>query len=79
MKVRLRNIEVLTASQWHKPGDHPAVTHKMLAEGGRAEYGVIGPTGAIVCPGDWIITNEQGRHTVATNAKFHATYEEVEA
>jgi hypothetical protein len=78
VKVRLRNVEVLTASQWKKPGDHPAVTHKMLAEGGRAEYGTMGAGGVIVCPGDWIVTNEQGRHRVMTNEKFHASYEEVQ-
>jgi len=78
MRYKRRIEPSFEASQWHKPGDHPAVDRKMLAEGGRSEYGLISRENMIVVPGDWVLTLPSGRHQVLRDSEFHKTYEPVE-
>lgn len=61
---------VIKATQWFKPGDHPAVVMKdgvpwvETLEGGHA-----------VTPGDWIITGVKGEHYPCKPDIFAMTYE----
>jgi hypothetical protein len=61
---------VVEASQWFKPGDHPAVICSEIPHVKTAG----GP--APVHPGDWIITESDGRgHYPCRPDIFAATYE----
>lgn len=54
-KFRKKPVEV-EATQWLKPGDHPAVYPSSISS-----YGVIGKQGTVdVHPGDWIIAEMDG-------------------
>ena len=83
----------ITASQWFKNGDHPAVRDISDSDdlfftgmGGatlveREKFGVIGTLESpnhLVTPGDWIITGVQGEHYPVKNSIFLATYEKIE-
>lgn len=74
---RLRKQPSVLARQWFKPGDHPAVTHKMKAEGANADYGYVLGEDLIVVPGDWVLTLENGKHKVVGNNTFLDLYEPV--
>ena len=84
----------ITASQWFKSGDHPAV--RVISDsddlyftgmGGttlieREKFGVIGTLESpnhLVTPGDWIITGVQGEHYPCKPDIFEATYESEQA
>ena len=79
----------ITASQWFKSGDHPAVRDISDSDdlfftgmGGatlveREKFGVIGTLESpnhLVTPGDWIITGVQGEHYPCKPDIFEATY-----
>jgi hypothetical protein len=70
---------VISAKQWHKHGDHPAVTPVPANNPvyDAETYGWV-PTlegGHIVTPGDWIITGVKGEHYPCKPDIFAATYE----
>lgn len=73
MKYRKKPV-VIEASQWFKPGDHPAV---QMYNGG---FGWIDTLegGHVVTPGDWIITGVQGEHYPCKPDIFEMTYEKVD-
>lgn len=73
---------VISATQWFKIGDHPAVTKY-------SPPGMIGYSdtqgwiqtlegGHVVTPGDYIITGIQGEHYPCKPDIFKMTYKEVE-
>ena len=79
----------ITAIQWFKSGDHPAVRDISDSDdlyftgmGGstlveREKFGVIGTLESpnhLVTPGDWIITGVQGEHYPCKPDIFEATY-----
>ena len=79
----------ITASQWFKSGDHPAVRDISDSDdlfftgmGGatlveREKFGVIGTLESpnhLVSPGDWIITGVKGEHYPCKPDIFEATY-----
>lgn len=69
---------VVEAVQWFKPGDHPAVTTTAPERGSLEPRGVVQTAGgkAIVYPGDWVITEPDGRgHYPCKPDIFDATYE----
>jgi hypothetical protein len=79
MKFRKKPVEI-TATQWFKMGDHPAV--EVYFPPGRAT--VPSPThgwistlegGHIVSPGDWIIRGIRGEHYPCKPDIFELTYE----
>jgi hypothetical protein len=78
MKYRLKTTTLVDAVRWHKPGDHPAVTHKLRAQGGQADYGLIPGESILVMSGDWVISHANGRHQVLRDDVFRATYEPAE-
>ena len=74
---------VIQATQWFKPGDHPAVEMKEPP----FDYGVNTTPipwiktlegGHVVTPGDWIITGIKGEHYPCKPDIFAATYELAE-
>ena len=84
----------ITASQWFKSGDHPAVRDISDSDdlfftgmGGatlveREKFGVIGTLESpnhLVTPGDWIITGVQGEMYPCKDEIFRLTYEPVVA
>lgn len=79
MKYRKKPV-VIEATQWFKPGDHPAVVLK-YAQGRHAEEGVPWVDtlegGHVVTPGDFIITGIKGEHYPCKPDIFEATYEKV--
>lgn len=73
---------VVEATQWFKPGDHPAVKKTAPGRGSLKPRGVVQTAGgtAIVDPGDWVITEPNGRgHYPCKPDIFEATYEPVES
>lgn len=61
---------LVTATQWHKPGDHPAVE---LTRAGRGK--LLNRRGSHkVLPGDWIVEHE-GRCHVVEGDLFLGLYE----
>ena len=77
---------IISARQWFKHGDHPAVErlspdHPIDRHAiAPSEYGWV-PTlegGHVVTPGDWIITGVRGEHYPCKPDIFAETYEEVE-
>lgn len=62
---------VIQATQWFKPGDHPAVIDD-IAVGPHIET-LEGPLHVTV--GDWIITGVKGEHYPCKPDIFAATYE----
>lgn len=71
---------VIEATQWFKPGDHPAVVMKS----GPNRYADAGipwvetlEGGHVVTPGDWIITGVKGEFYPCRDDIFRMTYEEV--
>ena len=70
---------VITAVQFFKLGDHPAVVATDESPTGfgisTLEHTVIKHE---VTPGDWIITGVQGEHYACKPHIFEATYEPVE-
>lgn len=79
MKFRKKPV-VVSAVQWHKVGDHPAVREYRSYDPDMAGHGWIVTLegGHIVTPGDWIITGVQGEHYPCKPDIFLATYEQVE-
>ncbi len=77
MKFRKKPV-VIEATQWLKPGDHPAVVLKS-ARNRYADEGIPWietlEGGYIVSPGDWIITGVAGEHYAVKPDIFAATYE----
>ena len=72
----------IEAVQWHRGGDHPAVQF-IKSGGGQSwlsdQWAVEGRQGwAVVHPGDWIITepNGKGHHPCASDV-FAAKYEPI--
>lgn len=55
----VRRAEVVDAARWFKSGDHGWVDKKDTK----------------VCPGDWIVTNEDGSKTVVEPTLFKTLYE----
>ncbi len=72
----------VTASQWFKLGDHPAVTEiygagtSRLCGCGHAsnEHGFLGNNA--VCPGDWIVQDARGELARFKSGEFAELYEE---
>lgn len=77
-KFKKKVDELVDATRWFKPGDHPAVTHKMLAEGGRGEYGYIPAGNHLVMPGDWIVTDARGYNFPLNDGEFNRRYAPAE-
>lgn len=65
---------VIEATQWFKPGDHPAV---VLKDGAPWVETLEG--GHVVTPGDWIITGVKGEHYPCKPDIFAMTYEPANA
>lgn len=78
MKFRKKPI-IIDATQWQKNGDHPEVTTKGDTAPGflPGTHGWIETRegGYIVTPGDWIITDVDGKHYPCKPDIFAATYE----
>lgn len=90
MKYRYKGTPntVVEATQWFKHNDHPAVrpiyTHGPDDEHWRPTV----PTAKgwidlvedhiVVSPGDWVVTNSNGEHSVYRPNNFEATFEPVE-
>lgn len=56
-------VFMVEATQWHKPGDHPAVVHQEPdpMPGDTGYYKVLSLQGwSLVHPGDWIIEEPDG-------------------
>lgn len=79
MKFRKKPV-VIEATQWHKDGDHFAVSRYETPDPSMQGRGWINTLegGHIVTPGDWIITGVQGEHYPCKPDIFAATYEAVE-
>jgi hypothetical protein len=86
MQFRKKPV-VVEASQWFKEGDHPGVDrycnrcHAETNEPLEWTYFVITIHGQVagVAPGDWIITEPDGKHFYPCKPDiFEATYEKVE-
>lgn len=79
MKFRKKPV-VIEATQWFKPGDHPAVVLNS-APSRYADEGIPWVEtlegGHVVTPGDWIITGVKGEHYPCKPDIFAATYEPV--
>jgi len=70
-KFRKKPI-VIEATQWFKPGDHPAVVHV------QSRYCIPTLEGDMtVTPGDWIITGVSNEHYPCKPDIFQKTYEPV--
>lgn len=78
MKYRKRPV-VVEATQWFKPGDHPAVcTDPAGGPVGDRTYGVITPNGFVrIEPGEWIITGTKGEVYPCKADIFSDIYEPV--
>jgi hypothetical protein len=75
---RKKPVEV-EAVQWHKPGDHPAVTCWHSSQGAPEMYRIQTLEGPMsVSPGDWIIRGVAGEFYSIKPSIFEATYEPVE-
>ncbi len=82
-----KDAETVEAIQWFKQGDHEAVVQTTTAHlmcslpcpscGTRIAHGFLDivKNGTIVCPGDWIITNGKGEHSLCKRDVFNETYE----
>lgn len=70
---------VIEATQWFKPGDHPAVVVDYF-DGGQGPLPQIKtPEGDLfVERGNWIITGIEGEHYAIRDSVFHKTYEAVD-
>lgn len=81
-----KRVPEYDAQQWRKDGDHPHVRgledhpanewdHK-CGFPGTAHGSVLLPGGyVIVCPGDWILTSDQGARSLVRQAEFESGYE----
>lgn len=70
---------VVEAVQWFKHGDHPAVERRPdWLPGMACGWLPVGDSGYVVKPGDWILTNAEGRHFSCDAEFFHATFQPVE-
>jgi len=71
-QVQYRKTALITATQWFKDGDHPAVVRK-------ADVGIPWietlEGGHVVTPGDWIATGVNGEHWAIKPDIFATTYE----
>lgn len=71
---------VIEATQWFKPGDHPAVVLKSdpnrYSDPGIPWVDTL-EGGHVVTPGDWIITGVKGEHYPCKPEIFAMTYEPV--
>ncbi len=78
-KYRKKPI-VIEATQWFKPGDHPAVIMQYVPGYTEGDIPWIKTLegGHIVTPGDWIITGIKGEHYPCKPDIFEATYEEAD-
>ena len=83
-KYRKKPVEI-EATQWLKPGDHPAVEdlpeHVARHQTGPTDGLGWVPTlegGHVVTPGDWIITGVKGENYPCKPDIFTATYDPVE-
>ncbi|MBY0305255.1 MAG: PGDYG domain-containing protein [Sphingomonas sp.] len=77
-----RKTATIRATQWHKPGDHPAVVMKSAPDryaDNEVPWIETFEGGHIVTPGDWIATGVQGEHWPIKPDIFAATYEPVGA
>ncbi len=76
MKFRKKPV-VIEATQWFKPGDHPAVFECNIHNADY--YGIETLEGRhIVTPGDWIITGVKGEFYPCKPDIFEMTYEAVD-
>jgi hypothetical protein len=75
MKFRKKPV-IVEASQWFKPGDHPAVGLHTTELDPRGWVDTL-EGGHIVTPGDWIITGVKGEHYPCKPDIFAMTYEEA--
>lgn len=73
--VRYRKTATITATQWWKLGDHPAVV-AYDDYGEPTQFGWVNTLegGHIVTPGDWIATGVQGEHWPIKPDVFAASY-----
>lgn len=71
-----RKTATITATQWWKDGDHPAV--RIDGTGNPVAWINTLEGGHIVSPGDWIATGVRGEHWPIKPDIFAATYELVE-
>lgn len=78
-----RKTALITASQWFKIGDHPAVamkddvTAETLRTGQPVPWISTLEGGHIVSPGDWIATGIEGEHWPIKPDIFAASYEPI--
>jgi len=76
MRFVKKPVEI-EATQWFKPGDHPAVVEASLS--GMNVHLIETLEGDhLVSPGDWIITGVKGEHYPCKPDIFEMTYEAVE-
>ncbi len=77
MQARYRKTALIEATQWFKPGDHPAVSVYDDIRAGKKGTPWISTLegGHVVSPGDWIATGVQGEHWPIKPDVFAATYE----
>lgn len=84
--MKYRKRELFDAVQWFKLGDHPDVKllqnypykECRLCKENIKNHGWLGCDSALVCPGDWIVTNEEGVGCVCNTDKFNSIYEPIE-
>lgn len=79
---KYRKTALITATQWFKDGDHPAVRmsddiREAMETGHAVPWIETLEGGHIVTPGDWIATGVQGEHWPIKADIFAATYEPV--
>lgn len=86
MKFRRKQFTI-SASQWHREGDHPWVMipyrqpkHTCGCPYSPSRHGaIVTRQGTVaVCPGDWIITSPSGEHYPCKPDVFADTYERIE-
>lgn len=87
--MMVRYKPMFTATQWHKPGDHPlvytfATKFKVISEDPWVteplEYSheiLIKQSYVGVQPTDWIVERKDGRVDLIPNKHFHEDFEEV--
>lgn len=80
---------VVTATQWFGDGDHanvypyagrPSLIECPICCKEWAHHGEVHATGCshIVCPGNYIVTDERGNRTLVSPDIFEATYERID-
>ena len=77
--------KVFEAGQWFKDGDHPDVTLYKGEDGEKLcgvcvtklkTHGRMKKSGAIICPGEWVIKDEKGQYLVPhDDEKFKSNFE----